>query len=79
MHPLVRKTLRKLMSPFQKTPFEGAQTQIRVAVDPDLEDVTGKYFSECVEDEMSEAAKNEEIAKWLWDKSVELTKLNKTY
>ncbi|KAL7048380.1 hypothetical protein ACKWTF_003331 [Chironomus riparius] len=61
---------------FGKTPMEGAQTQIRLAVDPELETVTGKYFSDCEEKKLSTAdAKNPEIAKWLWEKSSELVKL----
>lgn len=31
-----------------KTAFEGAQTTIRMAVDPSLEEITGEYFDECV-------------------------------
>lgn len=31
-----------------KTPLEGAQTSIRLAVDPDLEGTTGEYFDNCV-------------------------------
>uniref|UniRef100_A0A1B0GM47 Short-chain dehydrogenase n=1 Tax=Phlebotomus papatasi TaxID=29031 RepID=A0A1B0GM47_PHLPP len=35
---------RPFLKLFFKTPRSGAQTQIRLAVDPVLEDVTGKYF-----------------------------------
>lgn len=31
-----------------KTPLQGAQTSIRLAVDPDLEGTTGEYFDNCV-------------------------------
>jgi NAD(P)-dependent dehydrogenase (short-subunit alcohol dehydrogenase family) len=61
---------------FAKTPMEGAQTQIRLAVDPELETVTGKYFSDCKEEEVSPDCNNSETAKWLWEKSSELVKLN---
>ncbi|CAG0925570.1 unnamed protein product, partial [Notodromas monacha] len=30
-----------------KTPEEGAQTQIHLAVSEEVEGVTGKYFSDC--------------------------------
>lgn len=73
-------TLRKyviapIFGPFFKTPWEGAQTQIRLAVDPELENVTGKYFSDCKEKIPSRAAQNDETATWLYQKSVELVGL----
>jgi hypothetical protein len=44
---------RVLTAPFQwlffKETIAGAQTQIRLAVDPELNDTTGKYFSDCKE------------------------------
>lgn len=58
---------------FFKSSKSGAQTQIRLAVDPELEKVTGKYFSDCLEKECGEVAKDEETAEWLWKKSEELT------
>jgi NAD(P)-dependent dehydrogenase (short-subunit alcohol dehydrogenase family) len=70
--------LRKVSSAFIKTPLEGAQTQIRLAIDPELELVTGKYFADCKEDEVTYEAKNSENARWLWDKSSELVSLKKT-
>lgn len=42
-HPVL-KCLATVFVPFVKTPKSGAQTQIRLAVDPELETVTGKYF-----------------------------------
>lgn len=60
---------------FLKTPIEGAQTQIRLAIDPDLETVTGKYFYDCEEHEASPAAQDDETAEWLWKKSAELVNL----
>jgi hypothetical protein len=56
-----------------KTPSAGAQTQIMLAVDPELENVTGKYFADCKEDNPSRAAKNDEMAEWLWQTSEEWT------
>lgn len=49
--------------------FEGSQTQIMLAVDPDLERVSGKYFADCRESSMSRQARNQETAEWLWNKS----------
>lgn len=67
--------IRPILSPFMKTPKEGAQTQIALAVDPDLESISGKYFSNCKEKQTSRAARSESSAKWLFQKSVELVGL----
>lgn len=56
-----------------KTAISGAQTTIRLAVDPELENVTGKYFSDCTEARTSCAAKNDDTAAWLWKTSEEWT------
>jgi hypothetical protein len=66
-----------VLGPFFKTPIEGAQTQIRLAVDPDLENVSGKYFVDCKEAKTSKQAESDENGEWLYRKSVELVKLNK--
>lgn len=61
---------------FAKTLTEGAQTQIYLAVDPDIEKVSGKFFNDCKEASESDKAKNEELAAWLWKKSEELVGFN---
>jgi NAD(P)-dependent dehydrogenase (short-subunit alcohol dehydrogenase family) len=66
----IKPLYRKLLSPFYKTAFEGAQTQIMLAVDPKLEKVSGKYFADCEEKTPSDAAQSDETARWLWAKSV---------
>lgn len=66
-----------LYSLFVKTPLQGAQTSIRVAVDPALETVSGKYFSDCKETKPSAAAQVEADAKRLWEISEKIT--NSTY
>lgn len=60
-----------------KSCWAGAQTTLAVAVDPDLEKVSGKYFADCVVTEESNEAKNDDNAKWLWQKSEELVGLAK--
>ena len=67
--------IKPFVTPFFKTAWEGAQTQIRLAVDPDLTEVSGKYFSNCKEKTPSRAAQDEEMAAWLYEKSLELVKL----
>lgn len=68
--------VRVLTAPFQwilfKDTLAGAQTQIRLAVDPELEKVTGKYFSDCKET-WTLWTKNKDTVKWLWDESEKLT------
>lgn len=69
MDSWLRTIYRPLLKPFYKTIHEGAQTSIRLAVDPDLDGVSGKYFADCNEANLSKAAKDTETAKWLWQKS----------
>lgn len=57
---------------FLKTSKEGAQTTIFLAVDPEVEKTSGKFFNDCKEASESDKAKNEELASWLWKKSEEL-------
>lgn len=61
---------------FFKSTKSGAQTQIRLAVDPDLENVTGKYFSDCTPARTSPAANNDDTAAWLWKTSENLVGLS---
>lgn len=72
--------LRILLEPARilifKTAISGAQTTIRLAVDPELENETGKYYSDCTEARTSCAAKNDETAAWLWKTSEEWTGLS---
>lgn len=87
LHPGAVKTelarnlaiIRFVALPFQvftKTPKSGAQTSIMLAVDPNLEDVTGKYFADCAVTKESAAAQNDETAAWLWEVSEKITGLN---
>lgn len=59
-----------------KTVRQGAQTQIRLAVDPELECVSGKYFADCRECVPSKAARDADTAEWLWRRSEEMTQLS---
>lgn len=61
---------------FYKTPKSGAQTQIRLAVDPDLSTTTGKYFDNCKIKEEATKAKDDAMAEWLWATSEQWTQLN---
>lgn len=66
----------RLMLPpriFMKTPKSGAQTTIMLAVDPDIANVTGKYFADCQIAYESTAARDDETAAWLWNESQRIT------
>jgi hypothetical protein len=61
---------------FYRTIDKGAQTQIMLSVEPQLENITGKFFVNCVEKETAAKVKDDETGKWLWEKSEVLTRLN---
>jgi len=58
-----------------KTPKEGAQTSIHLAVAYEVAAVTGQYFSDCNMIEASDLATNDGLAKKLWETSEVLVKL----
>ncbi|KAK7473581.1 hypothetical protein BaRGS_00035184, partial [Batillaria attramentaria] len=64
--------------PFMRTPEIGAQTSIHCAVTEGIEKLSGKYFIDCcpAEHKVSPLAKNEELAKNLWNVSLALTGLS---
>lgn len=72
---LLRTVIDYFASFFLKNSVEGAQTTICLAVDPDLEKVSGKYFNDCAVASESDDANNEKLASWLWEKSEELVGL----
>ncbi len=64
---LARALFYPILSFCFKSAKDGAQTTITCAVDPMLEGETGKYYSDCEEHDTSPAAKDDMIAKRLWD------------
>lgn len=75
INPFIRKFILQpfLAYPFFQSPYEGAQTQIKLAVDTELANVSGKYFTYGKERRLFQKAQDDEISKWLWDKSLEIT------
>ncbi|KAK9508680.1 hypothetical protein O3M35_006179 [Rhynocoris fuscipes] len=69
--------LKPLIWMFIKNPRQGAQTTVYAALDPSLENVTGKYFSNCAESRTSLTAQDEHLARWLWMVSEKWTKIDK--
>lgn len=59
----------KLVSPFTKTPAQGAATSIVCAVHPDPGAVGGKYFSHCQPKGMSKLAQDADAAARLWEQT----------
>lgn len=59
-----------------KTAKSGAQTTITIAVDPELEQVSGQYFNNCRIVPLNENARDDDTAEWLWETSMKLTGLN---
>lgn len=66
----------KLTQIFAKSPEEGAETIIYLASSPEVAGVSGKYFVDCKPKRASDAAYDEEAAKKLWQRSLELTGLD---
>jgi NAD(P)-dependent dehydrogenase (short-subunit alcohol dehydrogenase family) len=68
--PKFLQTLIKLVA---ISPERGARTSIYLASSPDVEGISGKYFARCRQQQSSEASRNKEAAKRLWDLSAEIT------
>lgn len=89
LHPGIIRTelvsqmllLEIILSPlslFMKTVKSGAQTTIALAVDDELQQISGKYFADCRIASESDRAKDDETAEWLWEQSEIMTKLKET-
>ena len=63
------RIMMKLISPFTKSPNQGAATTVYCAVEPNPKAIGGLYFSHCQPAPMSTEAANEAVAKRLWDLS----------
>ena len=64
--------LQPLIWLFFKTPQQGAQTTIYCAVDEQLKNISGHYYSDCKEKPLLPHASNEKDAEKLWKISDEL-------
>ena len=62
---------------FWKRPIDGCQTSVDCAVNPLLANETGKYYADCKEKEPMFQAKDDRMAKMLWDQSENLVELQK--
>lgn len=73
---VIRNIVEKGVGFMFQTPWEAAQTSIFLAVSPDLNEVTGKYFSDCREKKPSKVSQDTEIAKKLWAESEKIVKFS---
>ena len=62
----------RLGSPFAISPEKGARTLVYLASSPEVEGVTGGYFSKCAPASISAAAQDDAAARRLWDVSEQL-------
>ena len=61
-----------LLSHFFLTPERGAATSLHLASSPDVEGVSGAYFTRSREVRPSAAARDEDLARELWKRSCEM-------
>ncbi|MEJ2011944.1 MAG: SDR family oxidoreductase [Anaerolineales bacterium] len=71
LYQLVKPILRLIA----KSPAEGAETVIYLATSPEVEEISGSYFIDCEQVKSSPASYDEEAARRLWDRSLDLTGL----
>lgn len=64
-----------LQQAFGRNAEYASQTHVMLAIDPSVTNVSGKYFSDCVQQDPSRFARDETVARWLWDESAKLTRL----
>ncbi|XP_075223972.1 retinol dehydrogenase 14-like [Lycorma delicatula] len=69
--------VKPIMWPFIKSPRQGALPVLYVALDPGLENVSGKRFKYKEEEEISEVALDDKVSYWLWLTSEKWTELNR--
>jgi NAD(P)-dependent dehydrogenase (short-subunit alcohol dehydrogenase family) len=66
----------KLARPFMLTPEEGARTSVYLATSPEVEGVTGHYFSRCKPIRSNALSYDEVAQRKLWALSEEMTRLH---
>ena len=74
------KMLAMLLKPittlFFKTPVQGSQTTLHCALQEGLEPLSGRYFSNCTVRDVYAKAKDDAVAKKLWEVSETLCGLS---
>lgn len=72
LNPLISVVMRSMAIPVE----EGAKTVIYLASSPEVEGISGKYFTNCKAVPSDRATYDEAVAKRLWDASLQLSGLN---
>jgi retinol dehydrogenase-14 len=71
----VSRLMTRLVTPFMRTPEQGADTSVYLASSPEVEGVTGGYFASRRARRSSRRSHDTELARRLWRVSEELTGL----
>nr|XP_026496871.1 retinol dehydrogenase 14-like [Vanessa tameamea] len=71
---IIRNVVLVILNSLYKSVWEAAQTSIYLAVSPDVQNVSGRYFSNCREKTPSKLSRDSEIAKKLWEESEKIVK-----
>jgi len=61
--------LRRALTAFMLTPDDGARTSLHCATAPELAAVSGRYYERCAERTPSRAARDDDLARELWERS----------
>ncbi len=73
--PLAARLFFLLGAPFLLSPKNGAATSIYLATSPEVEGLSGKYFVKKAQRRTSGLSYDRDVARRMWDVSVELTNL----
>ncbi|HEY5784403.1 MAG TPA: hypothetical protein VIT65_06480, partial [Microlunatus sp.] len=71
----VQRIFVPFLRPLMKTPTQGAATSIRLASAPDLEQVSGRFFTNSQPKRSSKASYDQDDAARLWQVSADLVSL----
>lgn len=70
---------RNIIRLLARSPEIGAETSIYLACSPELNGVSGKFYTNCEEQHLQGMAKNDELIIKLWEISLELTSKKEVY
>ena len=71
----IQRLLVPLLRPVMKSPAQGATTSIHLASDPELEQVSGRYFASRRPTRSAPRSYDQAVATRLWEASAELVGL----
>lgn len=78
LNSFMKFLMKPMMKLFYSTPEVGCQTAVFLAVEPSLQEKSGGFYVACKKKELTARAQDDDMAKWLWDKCVEMSKLSHT-